>query len=815
MLTFIFSSLSRCIYPFMALMLCINVSHAQYELSGKLVDQNQEAVPFANVLLLQAQDSSLVKGSITDSLGRYSIERIEEGNYLISAQMVGYNSYFSQPTYINKNTVLAQISMEESTTELSEVVVSAAKPLLEMTPNALVVNVDASPILKNGNALEVLKKSPGVVVDQDGNISVKGKNNVLVYMDGKPTYLSSSDLAQLLEGTSAENIEKVEIMDNPPARYDASGNAGIINIVRKKAADLGLNGNLSLGVGHGEYPKLNPGINLNYRTEKMNLYGNYNHYYSKRFQNNDIYRNVPLLNADNDTLITSFDQSSRMINWVNNNNLRAGADWYLTPKSTVGVLFSGSIGEWNGDAKSLTVISGYNQNNFDGLNAENRSGNNWENLTYNLNFKHEFNNKGQLSLDADYAVWDNSSFQRNDNFYYRNEGNTTENPLLVRTHMDTEIEIKAVKTDYSAKVLGDWGLEAGLKSSKVSTDNTLDFNHLVDEQLVNDTSRSNQFQYDETIHAAYLNLSKKFNDSWQMQAGLRGEYTSSLGYSVTLDSTAEREYFNLFPSASVSYKMSDSHNFSASYSRRIDRPNYGNLNPFEFFLDRFTFERGNPFLNPQYTNAYAFNYAYKSAVFLTLNYNQTIDAITEVLEQDEASQTTYQTNVNLDKRVNYSANIAAPLPVSQWWMLNLNLTGFYNIVESPFSEGDQIDKSQLSYMARAQNTFSLPGDVKLEVMGMYLSPQLWGVFEIGEQYQVDAGISKTFGKLKVQASLDDVFNMRKNKVNIVQGDIDTRVQNKWESRIFMLNLSYRFGNDKVKQARKRGTASDDLQQRAN
>jgi outer membrane receptor protein involved in Fe transport len=815
MLTLTFTTLKRSLSFVFLFCLLISSVHAQHQLSGKVKDENNKAVPFANVLLLNPQDSSLVKGSITDTTGYFTLEKISEGTYLISSQMVGYDSYYSAAMNINKNMVLADIQMHESTTELSEVVVSATKPMLEMTPNALVVNVEFSPILQNGTAREVLAKSPGVTVDQDGNISVKGKSNVLVYLDGKPTYLSDSDLSQLLESTSAENISKIEIMDNPPARYDAAGNAGIINIVRKKSADLGFNGSVSLGAGYGQYPKLNPSVNLNFRSEKINVFGNYSHYYSKRFQNNNIFRNIPFLNENQDTVITTFDQYSNMINWVHSNNFRAGADWYVAPKSTIGVLVSGNIGNWNGDAENTTLLGGEYNNPYDGLNAENRSGNAWNNITYNLNFKQELSNGSQLSFDADYALWDRENYQKNDNFYFSNEGTTSEPPLLVRTNMNTNIDILALKADYTATIFGGWGLESGLKTSKVTTDNDLDFKTFEEDAFQRDTLRSNRFQYDEDIHAGYVNVNKKFNDAWQLQAGLRGEYTSSRGYSVTLDSAAERQYFNLFPSASLSYKMSESHSLSMSYSRRIDRPNYGNLNPFEFFLDAFTFERGNPFLNPQYTNAYGLNYGFKSTVFLTLNYNETNDAITQVLEQDEASQKTYQTTVNLDKQRNYSANIAAPLPLTQWWVLNLNLTGFHNIIESPFSEGDQINKSRWSYMTRIQNTFTLPGDVKLEIMGMYQSPQLWGIFEIQEQYQVDAGISKSLGKLKIQASLDDVFNIRDNRVNVMQGDIDTVVRNKWESRVFMLNLSYRFGNDKVKQARDRGTASDDLRQRAN
>ncbi|MFP4094168.1 MAG: TonB-dependent receptor domain-containing protein [Cyclobacteriaceae bacterium] len=795
---------------FIALISLSLPAQAQHNISGKIVDQAEQPVPFINVLLLSASDSSLVKGTITDTTGHFSLERVKEGSYLLSAQMVGYESYFSPVMEVKKDASLPPIKVSESTTELGEVVVKATKPMIEVTPNALVLNVESSPILQNGTAQEVLAKSPGVNVDQDGNISVKGKSNVLVYLDGKPTYLSDRDLSQLLESMPAENIAKIEIMDNPPARYDAQGNAGIINIVRKKSADQGLNGNVSLGMGYGKFPKLNPSLNLNYRNKNLNVYGNYSHYYARRFQLNNIFRNLPFQDS-----VTTFDQQSYMEHWVNSDNFRGGADWFISPKSTLGVLLTGNLGSWNGDRENTTVLGGLYENPYDGLTADNISRNTWQNLTYNLNFSHDLGGGSRLSLDADYARWNRKNSQAVDNMYFRNEGNVTEPDLLVRTLTETNIDILALKADYNRKIFGDWALESGLKFSLVSTDNDLDFSTLQENVKVRDSLRSNRFQYDENINAAYANVSKKFNEKWQLQAGLRAEHTASKGYSVTLDSTVQQNYVNLFPSASVSYKVKDKHSLSASYSRRVDRPNYQNLNPFEYFLDRFTFERGNPFLNPQFTDAYGMTYGFRNAAFLTLNYNVTQDAITQVLQQESADQITYQTTVNLDRQRNYSANLAAPLPLAQWWTLNLNLTGFYNTIDSEFSEGGMVNKSRWSYSARAQNTFSLPGDVKLEVMGFYSSPQLWGIFEIQEQYQVDMGISKAFGKLKVQASIDDVFNIRENRVEIMQGDIDTQVFNKWESRVYRLNLSYRFGNDKVKQSRRRGTASDELQQRAN
>lgn len=792
-----------------------HTAFAQQRISGLIQDEAGQAVPYANVLLLSASDSSLVKGTATDSTGTYVLEGISRGNYLLSAQMIGYNSYFSGPFVFNgEDKPFSLIQLTESTTELSEVIVSSTKPLIEVTPNALVVNVGASPILQNGTAHDVLEKSPGVVIDQNGSISVKGKSNVLIYLDGKPTYLSGSDLLRLLESTPAGNIEKVEIMDNPPARYDAEGNAGIINIVRTKEAATGLNGSVSLNTGYGRYPKASPSLDVNYRQKKFNLFGNYNYFYNKRFQYNNIFRRLPYLGDDDPSTATTFDQFSSMINFVRGHNFRTGADLFIAPKSTLGALVSGNHGSWQGDQETHTKLEGTYDNPYNRLKADNDSRHEWNNLTYNLNFKQELGKAGEFTLDADYALRNNNSRQSNDNYYFSDEGSSSEPPLLVRTHTQTNMAILAIKADYTGKIFSDWNLEAGVKTSTVKTDNNLDFRTFLTDAFIRDSLRSNRFQYDENINAAYANINKKWGEHWQVQTGLRGEQTYSKGYSVTIDSTVQRNYFNLFPSASVSYNVENQYSFSLSYSRRIDRPNYGNLNPFEYFLDRFTFSRGNPFLSPQYTNAYSLNYGYKSAVFITLNYNNTRDAITQVLEQDEAEQITYQTTVNLNRIKNYSVNIATPLPVTKWWMLNMNLTGFYNDIQSPFSEGGAINKSRFSYTAQTQNTFSLPGEVKFELTGFYRSPMLWGLFELGPQYQVDMGLSKSLGKFRLQASLDDVFNIRKNDVVIQQGDIDTRVYNRWESRVLRINLSYRFGNEKIQKARHRNTASDELQQRA-
>ncbi len=673
-------SLSLCL-------LCLYASAFAQSITGKVQDEKGDSLPYANVLLLSAADSALVKGAVTDDNGAYALENIQAGDYKLSVQVVGYTSYYTKNfTFDGTARSFPVFKLSEATTELGEVVVTAAKPLIEVTPNAMVINVASSPILKNGTAYDVLEKSPGIVIDQNGNITVKGKSNVLVYLDGKPTYMSSTDLMRLLQSTPAENIEKLEIMDNPPAKYEAEGNAGIINIVRTKKAAVGLNGSVSLNSGYGRYPKISPNIDLNYRRDKFNVFGNYGYFYNKQYQSNAILRRFPYVGNQEvaaSEAFTTFDLRSFMAPVVKGHNFRAGLDYFLTPKTTLGILLSGNNGSWSGAQTSRTVLGGVYDNLYDGLTAENDQIERWNNITYNANIKQNLGKGGELLLDVDYALRHSPNEQDNNNYYFNNEGVSTDSSLLVRTNTLTDISILAIKADYNVSVFNDWGLEAGWKTSIVKTDNDFDFREFKGEDYQRDTSRSNRFLYDEHINAGYMNVKKKWNDHWQMEAGLRGEHTFSEGNSITTDSVVTRNYFDLFPSASMSYTPNDQHSVSLSYSRRIDRPNYGNLNPFEYFLDRFTFSRGNPFLNPQYTNSLGLTYGLKQAVYITLNYADTRDNITEVLRQNEATQITYQTTVNLASIKNYSVNITAPLPINKWWTTNINLSSFYNKVLSP------------------------------------------------------------------------------------------------------------------------------------
>lgn len=781
-------------------------------ITGKVLDQAGNPLDFANVLLLNPADSSLVKGTISDSTGTYLFEMVETGAYLISATMVGFNAVYHGPVSVGAQT--PQIEMPPlqlgAGVNLQEITVKAQKPFIELQNDKLIVNVEGSSVSAGNSALELLGKAPGVIVDRNNEtLSLKGKQGVLVMIDGKQSYLSTQEVIRLLQSMPANNIEKIEIIHNPSAKYDAAGNAGIINIKLKKDKNLGLNGSLTLGGGYGRYPKANSGVQFNYRRKQFNLFGNYSYYYGQRFNDMDIYREIPFEGA-----FSIFDQTNDRVNWVNSHNFKTGLDWFVGDRTTVGVLVSGNSGSWEEESDIATLITGVNPAPYSRVSAQTDTRDDWDNFTYNVNVRHELSDKGaELTFDADYSTFANPMTQNSDNRFLNANGQEVETPNLLRGNTNSDVTIQAFKLDYTQPLSDNLKLEAGLKSSFVETDNNIRFLTNEEEAFVVDSNLTNQFLYEETIHAGYVNASQQFK-GFSLQAGLRAEYTISDGNSVTLDQRVKRDYLNWFPSISLSHTIAEKHSLSYSYSRRIDRPSYQNLNPFTFFLDQFTFGRGNPFLTPQYTNSFSVNYGFQQRFTVNVSYSKTNDAISEVLEQDDEARTTFQTQANLAEFDNFSVNLSAPVKVTDWWTARVNFGLFMNHFRSPYL-GGEIDNQQFSYNAYVAQNFSLPGGFRAELSGFYNSANVFGMFEAQPQYAIDAGLYKSLwdGKANVKLNVSDIFFTNQFRVDIRQDNINANVHGRFESRRANLTFTYKFGNNEVKPSRRRRTATEEEQRR--
>jgi len=777
--------------------------------SGSLLDEQGKPMMYATASLLNAQDSTIVKGAISNDQGVYTFDHIKQGKYLIKATTVGYQKAVSQPITVasNGSVTVPELKMQPNTHNLNTVNVTAAKPLIERKIDRTVVNVANSPLAAGNSAMDILERAPGVSVDKDDNISLKGKQGVTVMLNDKLTYLTAAQLATLLRSTDGNTIESIEIITNPSAKYDAAGNSGIINIKLKKNKQTGTNGSITLGTAYGAYWKDNETLQLNHKEGNLNVFGTFSHNDNKRMQNIDIKRIITGTDGEQ----TYFNQFSPLTTNNHNNSYRFGADYDLSSKNTIGFVVSGYFNnEFDSNDNRTYIGKNFNISQADSsLRTVSGIRQTYNNFAVNLNDTYKIDTAGQqLSVDLDYSRFRNNSNAQYITDFYLADGSLQHPQGFLGNVTPSNIDIRTAKVDYAKPLTKSVKLEAGFKYSDVKTDNNLQQTTV---QGAPDTS-VNHFVYDEKITAGYLNLNKQFKNT-SVQLGLRAEYTQSnaVGDSMAVVQRIPRNYLNFFPSVFVNHTINDKNEFSLSYSRRIDRPQYDNLNPFVYHLDPYTYQKGNPYLKPQYTDNFEFNYTYNKSITLTLGYSRTTDVITEIPGTDPATKVAFVTQQNLQIQNAYNANLYAPYTITKWWDGNINATAFYLGFKSNNLEGSNLDRGQTAYQVRATETFKPVNGYKLEVTGNYQSSLTYGLFYVKPQYSVDAGLSHSFAnkKANLKLSMSDIFNTRRNDVTSNYGSVDFDIRQKRESRITRLTFTYNFGSTKIR-ARQHQSGADDL-----
>jgi hypothetical protein len=778
---------------------------------GLVLDENQKPMEYATMMLVKASDSSLVKGSISGTNGRYTFEAIQQGRYMVAASMMGYTKLFSAPFDLTENVHRVEvpvIQMEQVAQKLKEVVVKGERPFLEQKIDRTVLNVENSIVSAGTNAMEVLEKAPGVVIDQDDRISMNGKNGVLVLIDGKQTYLSAAEVSNMLRNMQSNAVESIEIITNPSAKYDAAGNAGIINIKLKKDKNLGTNGSLTLGTGWGRYGKANAGLNLNHRAKKFNAFGSYNHGYNRNFNEQEVYRLIGN---------SVFDQRSVRGQEMQNLNYRVGADYFLNKHNTIGVLASGFFFDMDMNSLNTTLQSNAGSGALmSSINQTSSSDFMRKSNSLNVNYKRTFETAGrELTLDADYSLFNANVI---DNILARSFNATGEEvgmPLQIRNLTPSLVDIRAIKGDYVHPLGQTAKIEAGFKSSLVVTDNDMNFNTYQETGWQRDLGRSNQFKYTENINAAYVNYNHQIKKVG-VQLGLRAEQTISEGTSVTMDQkNPPRNYLEWFPSVFVSQKINDKHEVGYSYSRRIDRPSYQDLNPFVYFLDSLTYQEGNPYLNPQFTNSFKLTHTFSKMFVTSLGYSRTTDVMTRILIQDSETFKSKAFMENLASLDNFSLNISAPAPITKWWSTMNNLNVYYNLYNEPNLNGADLSVGMMAFNFNTNHSIRLPKDFTMELTGMYRSPTLDGIIAPQSMYFVAAGVQKTFldKRASLRLNVSDIFGTMRFVGIARHQDIDTRIESRWESRVARLSFTYRFGRNEIKPARRRSTATEAEQNR--
>ncbi len=788
-------------------------------ISGNIIDGgDQKIIDAANISLLRAKDSGLVKLTLTDKEGHFAFENLKNGNYIVMASSIGHRKVYSSPLTITEGASLSAgtLKLIAQATTLSTVAVDTRKPFIERQIDKTVVNVDALISNAGSTAMEVLEKSPGIVVDKDGNISLKGKQGVIIMMDGKPSYLSGQQLSNYLRNLPSSAIEQIEIMTNPSAKYDASGNAGIINLRTRKNKMVGFNGSFATTYSQGILPRLSNSVNVNYRKNKVNLFANYSNMFRAGYEDLSILRNFR--NPTTFALESIFDQKSYMRNHGNSHTVKAGLDFYKNNKTTLGIVLSGYLNGRTNDGDNTTLLKDKNSAIEWILNATNHEKNQYSNFGTNLNYRHIFDStKKEITADVDFRTYNQNSHQFFTNNYFNADYSKRKNSTELRGDIPSDIMIYSAKVDYTMPLKSGAKFEAGLKSSYVNTDNDARYDSNTVNGWVVDNGKTNHFIYKENINAGYINYNKQLNKKWGVQAGLRVENTIANGHQfgtpgshINPDSSFKRNYTNVFPTGYISFQADKKNNFNLNFGRRIDRPSYQDLNPFYYFLDEFTYRKGNTLLKPQFTNTVELSHTYKGFLTTTVNYSKTQDAFADALDQLTSERKTFLSTKNIATRENLGLAVSANYQLTKVWSANI----YTNVVNSKYYgvlNSSVLDVNGTMFMGNMSNSFKFKKGWSAELSGFYRSKGIQGQLVGNSMWQVTSGVQKQVMKTKgtLRFFVNDIFNSQRFSGSVKYQDIDAKISSRGDNRRASISFSYRFGKPIQNQPRKKQSGLDE------
>ena len=814
----------------------ILVLHAQENKRGNIsgVVQSADKNPIQGVTVQLVHDSgkALVKAALSDRSGVYGFENISAGGYTLSFTATGYQKIEQPVTVIDSvpATIIPVVYLSAKVTGLGNVTVISEKPFIEQKLDRTIVNVDASPSNAGATALEVLEKSPGVTVDNDGNISLKGKQGVIIMMDGKQTYLSGSDLANILRNMPASALDQVEIMTNPSSKFDASGNSGVINIKTKKSKSKGSNGSIAAGNTTGLFrtngkeqllwkPSLS--INYNYKKNKVNLFGNAVYNYREGRGMLDIVSRY----YRNNKQIDSIANINTLFNFRNNNyTLKLGMDYEADKKNTYGIVLNGFLFAGRPTPVTSTTYTDLDGNPFSRLNSKTTNKLGWNNISTNLNYKHTFDSTGtELTLDLDYARYSNLSDQLLSTGFFDGNNTQTADSMFLRGHLPSDIDIYSVKSDFTHAYKSGVKIEAGSKSSYVISDNLVNYERKSGNGWIPD-ARNNHFIYHENVNAAYMNGRKEFK-KWNLQGGLRIEHTNTKGTQVIDNSTVKRNYVSVFPTAFAGYTIDHKNSITLSLSRRLQRPNYQDLNPFTFFLDSLSYRQGNPYLTPQFSYNYELIHSYNGKLITTLNYTKTTDVISNIINRKRGSNNEiigFLTSDNIANYTNTGLAISSPLKLTRWWNTTLfgnifrnHYKGTYISNETGEPEVVDLNIAFTSFTVNVNNNFTIAKGWSAELSGWYRYKTVEQLSLTEPMAQLNIGLAKNNllkGKASLRLNARDPFNWQHYNALTKYGTVDFNIKNRWDNRQYGINITYRFGTQQS-QVKRKASSTEEEQKR--
>ncbi len=775
----------------------INIGKAQ-GISGKVFDKNHKPLSFVTISLHQIIDSSFVTGTVTNEAGMYRFEDLKKGEYYLMASLLSYTPYMSAHIdYSGANLEVDKIILEENANMLQEVVVTSKRPLIENTGKGIALNVANSIIADGSSLLDVISMSPGIYVDGDGNIYLRGNPQVRIFQDGRPIMLNGPSLNAYLRGLQTNAIDKIEIMTQPPAGYDAEGSAGVINIKTKKNETLGTNGSLNVQIGSGKFQKHGGGINLNHKTSVIQSWINYNFNYREDWILQELHRRLP-------TFTLNQDLPAWYPNFIH--NLRSGMSYEVKKNHSIILNLSANAHTYKTEADNESVFI----NTFGeriattSTKTDNKVNNN--NYSLGANYKIALPaSKSELLFDIEHAIY---NFRDQQSYVSTFEQNNTITDDLLTGNIKGDIAITAIKSDYTKTLSNQSSIQLGYKFSKVHADNDMIFKN---RDMLTDLGRTNHFDYSEKINSAYVSWNKSNNKS-KLTLGLRGEHTLANGYEVSSDTSIHRSFFNLFPNISLQTNFAKKHTLTWSIARRIDRPNYQDLNPFLFFFDNYTFIMGNSLLKPQISLRSEVAYNIPGQWVVSSFFNDTKDASVRFIAQDNQTGVMSRSVTNIAHFYNYGLVIQKPLSFTKRWNSHTTLSIIRNDFDGNIGNLT-LDNKSLAFNFNINHTFSLGKDWSSELTANYQDATAGGIFVFLPTGAVSFGIQKKYGSSIFRFNVRDIFftNIRPLKTNF--SDLNINITNYTDSRWASISYNYNFGNNKVKGINNRPSASEEERRR--
>ncbi len=792
-----FSLLQRLLLVFTACLSCVSLK-AQNNISGLVTDSTGAGFPFVNIALLNAADSAQVKGTISDEQGHYDFSTIKTGTYLLKFFSVGYAVQYSQELSMDSTSTISlpPFALRSSGVNLNEVSVTAIKKVIEFKNGMTVLNVENSIMASGNTVLDILKRIPGVTVDNKNNISISGKQGVRIMVDGRMQQVSMEQLVSMMSAMSADQLSKIEVIKNPPVKYDAEGNAGLINLVTKKVNSRGYSGSISYNPGMGQRFGNSVYATLNFKSNKLTVFSNINPMYKTFYDRYDYHKAVTY--KGNTTLFDHTGDHENLRKYISG---KIGADYALTKKTTIGLSVTNTINNTRPVEHGYVAINGYNDVGFDHYYYLTDEKAVWTNPAYNLYAEHKFDTLGtSLSLSVDYAGFKNTSDRKSESVFLKNDDTGAKPSQIYTSTNNGHIDIFTQKLDFQKYLKPSWLLETGAKTTFVKNKTDFLFNRqdTVTGIYYSDTSFSNNYRYHETLLAGYLNFRKEFKKG-SLGFGVRAEHTEITGNNLTNGFKLTRNYLNFFPNVSFDYQLTGKHTIQFNYGRRLDRPDYSQLNPFRRFEDQYAVGAGNPYLNPQYSDNVDLVHVYNQWLTNSIGYAYLSNVFTGISYQNDSTKVTTFTEVNLDKASYVYYNLFLQKQIKQWWNVEFSLNLFYVSFKSKLA-GASLNTGALSANIYMNHDFVLPNNFKIQLTGHYNAPNRQGPNYNKANGSCDFGIKKALlnSKLNIMFQFMDMFY---TDISRSVYDFDNQYytfNSRPDTRRFRLTLSYKFGKMNIR-----------------